>query len=195
MNDTIARVIDAIRENRAKFEAFCYSLTDEQLRRPVPGSDWIVRDFAAHLGTLDTALRGWFAGVESNPAPTPANAGAAFDPDTFDVDAFNNAVVAARRDWPLARVFEEAAANRAPLIDQLARLTQEEIERPLHFAGDAKRPAGDLTLEAFLGGWAQHDPIHVADMLKALPERADDPDLVAWLDHPFVRGYQAIMNR
>jgi hypothetical protein len=47
----------------------------------------------------------------------------------------------------------------------------------------------------FLSGWAQHDPIHVADMLKALPERAADAELKAWLDSPFVSGYQAIMNR
>lgn len=193
MNETIAGVIEAIRANRARFEAFCQSLTEEQLNRPVPGSTWVVRDFAAHLGTLDIALRGWFAGVEAEGSRRAADA-PAFDPDTFDVDAFNDAIVAERRSWPLSRVFEEAAANRAPLIDQLAALSDAEVERILHFAGDAKRSAGDLPLKVFLAGWAQHDPIHVADMLKAIPERAADADLVAWLDNPFVRGYQAVMN-
>ncbi len=193
MIETIAGVIDAIRANRARFEEFCYSLTDEQLGRPVPGSTWIVRDFAAHLGTLDVALLGWFGGVRSG-APASGGDAPAFDPDTFDVDAFNDAIVAERRSWPLARVFEEAAVNRDRLIDQLASLDDDEVDRLLHFTGDAKRPAGDLPLRAFLAGWAQHDPIHVADMLRALPERAGDATLAAWLDHPFVRGYQALMN-
>jgi hypothetical protein len=64
----------------------------------------------------------------------------------------------------------------------------------MHFAGDNKRGPGDLPLKLFLAGWAQHDPIHVADMIKALPELADDPEIKRWLDNPFVTGYQAIMS-
>jgi hypothetical protein len=30
-------------------------------------------------------------------------------------------------------------------------------------------------------------------MLKALPELADDPDIKAWVDNPFVAGYQKAM--
>ena len=58
----------------------------------------------------------------------------------------------------------------------------------------AKREAVKLPLKLWLMGWAQHDPIHVADMLKALPERADDPALRAWIDNPFVAGYQKAMS-
>jgi hypothetical protein len=185
-------VIDAIIENRRRFEVFCYSLSDEELDRPVPGSTWIVRDFAAHLDTLDTALLRWFgaAGGSGGPAPASSDDGA-----PLDVDAFNDAQVAARRDWPLERVFVEAAENRARLIELLRALTQEQVDAPMHFGGDAKRPPADFPLKLFLQGWAQHDPIHVADMLKALPERANDAGLKAWLDSPFVAGYQAIMNR
>lgn len=191
-SETIRTIIDTIVANRARLEAFCYSLTDEQLMRPVPGSTWVVRDFAAHLGTLDTALLRWSAA---------AGEGATFDSgvDTdgrpFDVDAFNDAQVAERRDWPLERVFAEARANRVLLADALLRLTDEQIDRPMHFAADAKRKAADLPLKLFLMGWAQHDPIHVADMLKALPEMEADPALRAWLDNPFVKGYQAVMSR
>ncbi len=53
MNGTVAQVVPVIRENRRKFEDFCYSLSDAQLARPVPSSTWIVKDFAAHLATLD----------------------------------------------------------------------------------------------------------------------------------------------
>jgi DinB family protein len=187
----VQAVIDAIVENRRRFEAFCYSLSEEQLARPVPDSTWIVRDFAAHLDTLDTALLRWFSAADGD-ATAAATSG---DGTPLDVDAFNDAQVAARRDWPLERVLAEAAENRALLIELLASLSQEQVDATMRFGGDAKRRAADIPLKVFLSGWAQHDPIHVADMLKALPERADDAELKAWLDSPFVAGYQAIMNR
>ena len=188
---TAQTVIDDIIENRRRFEAFCYSLSEEQLGRPVPQTTWIVRDFAAHLDTLDTALLRWFGAADGDAtAAATDDAGA-----PLDVDAFNDAQVASRRDWPLERVFTEASENRAKLIELLGALTQEQVDATMHFGGDAKRKAADIPLKVFLSGWAQHDPIHVADMLKALPERAEEPDLKAWLDSPFVAGYQAMMNR
>lgn len=190
--ETMQTVIDTIRVNRERFEAFCYSLSDEQLQRPVPGSTWIVRDFAAHLGTLDTALTRWFAAAGDG---TPVDSSRTLEGAPFDVDAFNDAQVAERRSWPLERVFEEAARNRAPLIAALERLSDEQIDRPMHFQGDAKRKSADLPLRLFLAGWAQHDPIHANDMLKALPELREDAQLQAWIDNPFVKGYDAVMNR
>jgi hypothetical protein len=190
-SQAVQGVIEAIRENRRRFEAFCYSLTEEQLMRPVPDTTWVVRDFAAHLDTLDTALLRWFQGVAEG---APVDAGVGADGAPFDVDAFNDAQVAGRRSWPLQRIFAEAEANRAHLIEAMGALTDAQIEQPMHFAGDNKRGPGDLPLKLFLAGWAQHDPIHVADMIKALPERADDPEIKQWLDNPFVTGYQAIMS-
>jgi hypothetical protein len=184
-------VIEAILDNRRRFKEFCYSLTEEQLHRPVPGTTWIVRDFIAHLDTLDTALLRWFEGAASGAG---FDAGVSEDGSAFDVDAFNDAEVASRRDWPLERIFAEADANRERLIAAMRRLTNEQIERPMHFGGDSKRPPADLPLKVFLGGWAQHDPIHVADMIKALPELAADPEIKRWLDNPFVAGYQAVMS-
>ena len=83
-------------------------------------------------------------------------------------------------------IFGEYEAN-------LARgLTEEQIARPMHFT-DPKRGAADFPLKAFLIGWAQHDPIHTADMIKALPELSGDEALASWLANPFVRGYQTSM--
>jgi len=193
-------VIAVIRENRRRFEEFCRSLSEEELTRPVPGTTWVVRDFAAHLDTLDTALVAWIQGVprasqlaaaEDAPSSAGSSGGAAGE---FDVDAFNDAQVAERRGWPLERVFAEAAANRARLIEALSTLTDERMAAPMHFPGDHKRQPADLPLNLFLAGWAQHDAMHVADMLKALPERAGDLEIKRWLDNPFVTGYQAVMS-
>ena len=193
MSETVERVVATIAENRRRFEAFCYALSEDELNRPVPASTWIVRDFAAHLGTLDRAMIGWLRALASGGPSLEATRN--HDGTPFDVDAFNEAQVVERRGWPLERVFAEASANRAELVDALRALSDEQVASTMHFGGDAKRRAGDLQLSTFLVGWAQHDPIHVADMLRALPERANDAELRSWLDNPFVAGYQSIMNR
>ena len=182
------KVIETIVENRRTFEEFCYSLTPEQLDRAVPESTWVVRDFAAHLGTLDPALAEMFERTTRGERLTEK------DGSAFDIDKFNDALVAERRGWPLEKVFEEAAGNRAGLIEVLRRITDEQTQTTMYFGGDAKRKAGNVPFGLFLAGWAHHDPIHTADMLRALPELASDSALRAWLDSPFVRGYQAAMN-
>jgi len=190
MNETVQQVIAAIRENRRTFEEFCYPLSEEQLARPVPDSTWIVKDFATHLATLDPLFEE-FIGVVERGGQIDLSRDASGAP--FDLDAWNDAQVAERRGWPIARIFEEAAVNRAALIASLGRLDEEQIGRAMHFT-DAKRGVADFPLKAFLAGWAQHDPMHAADMLKALPERADDAAVKAWLANPFVSGYQASMH-
>lgn len=188
-SETGQRVIDAIIENRKKFEEFCYSLSEDELNRPVPQSTWIVRDFIAHLGTLDTELARWFASDGANDSSVSA------DGTPFDLDHFNDTQVAERRTRTLDRLFTEAAENRAKLISIIAGLSESEITRVTRFAGDGKRSGGDIPLHLFLAGWSQHDPIHVYDMLRALPERAEDPAVKAWMENPFIAGYQKAMNR
>ena len=46
--------------------------------------------------------------------------------------------------------------------------------------GGQQAAAGGRSAEAVPVGLARHDPIHVADMIKALPERGEDPDIKAW---------------
>ncbi len=111
-----------------------------------------------------------------------------------DIDAWNDTAVAERRDWPLERVLAEAASNRAALIEVLGRLMDTDIARMVHFTGDNKRSPAKLPLRAFLLGWSLHDAMHAADMLKALPERAREPEVAGWVEHPVVKGYQAAMS-
>jgi hypothetical protein len=190
MNETVDQVIPVIRENRRKFEAFCNALSEEELARPVPDSNWIVKDFVSHLSTLDTLFTDYVATVQrGGQIDMRLDASGA----SFSLDAWNDAQVAERRSWPLARIFAEAAINRDNLIEALGRLTEEQVSGLMHFA-DPKRGEADFPLKAFLIGWAQHDPMHTVDMLKALPERAENTELRSWLANPFVTGYQASMN-
>jgi hypothetical protein len=190
MNDTVEQVTPVIRENRRKFREFCFSLSEDELTRPVPDSTWIVKDFASHLSTLDSLFVGYVGRLERGEqiSMTEDAAGA-----PFDLDAWNDVQVAERRLWSIQQVFDEAALNREALIAAFGRLDEDQVGRLMHFS-DPKRGSADFPLKAFLVGWAQHDPIHVADMLKALPERASDATLQAWLANPFVSGYQTAMS-
>ncbi len=188
--ERIQKIIDTIEAERDRFEAFCRSLSEEELARPVPDSTWIVRDFIPHLGTLDTELIRWFEGVANGvPDATVRDA----DDQPFDLDGWNDSTVAERRERTLDKIFSEAAANREKLIATLEKLTDEQTDSIAHFSGDNKRPPADVPLKLFLAGWVKHDAIHVADMLKALPERAGDPEIQAWLNHPAVTWYQQTM--
>lgn len=188
MGSVTEKVIDLITENRKKFEDFCYSLTDDELDRPVPESTWLVRDFASHLATLDPAMTQLFQATAHGEVMTTPDGG------SFDVDAHNEPLVQARRTWPLSKVLEEGTKERAHLITALREITDEQTQGMMHFSGDAKRSAGQIPFGLFLAGWAWHDPIHVADMLRGLPERQGDGELNAWLENPFVNGYQRAMN-
>ena len=188
--ERMQKTIKTTRDERRRFEAFCRSLSEEELERPVPDSTWIVRDFISHLGTLDTELTRWFEGV-ANGVPDAIERNA--DGRPFERDNWNDSRVAERREWTLDKIFDEAAANRERLIVTLEKLTDEQTDSVAHFLGDSKRPPTDVPLRYFLAGWAQHDGIHVADMLKALPERAADPEMQAWMDNPAVIWYQKTM--
>jgi hypothetical protein len=188
--ETIDRLTQQFRTNRTRFQAFCMSLSDEELERPVPESTYRVKDFVTHLATLDPQLVRWFEAVRDGITDQP---GETEDGSPFDVDKFNDRVVAERRDWSLDQIFDEAETNRAALLDALQELDDEKIEQVVHFNGDNKRPPADVPFKLFLFGLVRHDAIHVADMVKALPERAKDPELVAWLDDPTVKWYQDAM--
>jgi hypothetical protein len=190
MSEAVEQVISTIIENRVRFETFCLSLTEDESMRRVPGSTWLVKDFASHLATLDTLfVRYTDAIARGGKFDMTRDA----DGGDFDLDRWNDAQVAERRGWPMPRIFDEAAANRAALIENMRSLSEEDLSRTMHFS-DPKRGTADFPFGAFLVGWAQHDPIHTADMIKALPERADDQGIREWLANPFVTGYQAAMS-
>lgn len=187
--DEVVRDLDA---HRAKFEAFCRSLSEDELDRAVPESTWLVRDFIAHLATIDGPVRQMFEGMTGDrPGGTSSPETAAGE--RWDVDRWNDARVAARRTNTVDEIFEEAAKERDRMHEALAAFSAADLDKTMHFGGDNKRAAADIRLGDYVRGWAKHDVIHVADMLRALPGR-DTPEVRAWLDDPAVAGYQRMMN-
>ena len=190
----VQAVVDTIADQRRRFERFCRSLSDEELARPVPGSDWTVKDFISHVATLDGPYAGWFAALAGPGTPGGLHRGSLH----FDVDEFNREAVAQRRGRSVEELLVEAAQARAALIAELMRLTDAQLDATSRFGGDRKRPPVHMSLARFLQGWTRHDAIHVADMLKALPERRAHPELHAWLQQPEIAAsigaYQQAMG-
>jgi hypothetical protein len=189
----VRAIVDLLAEERARLERFARSLTEEELARAVPGSTWRVKDFIAHVSTLDAAYIGWFTALAGEPDP-----GSHRGSPGFDVDRFNESAVAERCDRSVNDLLGEAVQLRGRLIGSMERFSDDKLDATIRFGGDRKRPPVDLPLGQFLPGWTRHDAIHVADMLKALPERRNDPEIVAWLGRPDVAAsissYQKAMG-
>jgi Mycothiol maleylpyruvate isomerase N-terminal domain len=186
----VQHAADTMLKHRQQFEEFCRALSEEELDRPVPNSDWTVKDFIIHLSQFDEEVTRWMVALKDGRIEAP---GRNEDGSTFDVDAYNNARIAERHDWPLDRILAEGAQNRAKLAEVMEELEDAHIEQTVQFPGDNKRDPAQVQFKLFLMGLARHDPVHVADMVKALPERAADPAIAAWIDDGAVRWYQQAM--
>jgi len=88
----VRAIVDSLADERARLARFARSLTEEELSRAVPGSSWQVKDFIAHVATLDAAYIGWFTALAGEPDP-----GHHRESPGFDVDRFNEFAVAERR--------------------------------------------------------------------------------------------------
>jgi hypothetical protein len=183
-------VIDGLRKNREVFAEFCRSLSDEELARPVPPDNkWTVKDFIIHNLTFDDLTTEWVNSVAAGNTAAPAGT----DGEPFDVDAWNNQRVEERRHLSIDQLLEQSEPERRSFEEALAKLSEENLKAVVDFPGDNKRDPGQVPFGLFLHGLIRHDQIHTVDMLKALPERAEDPELKAWVDDRMVNWYQTAM--
>ncbi|MCC7364037.1 MAG: DinB family protein [Dehalococcoidia bacterium] len=189
MSTTVSEVIAELDAHRVRFEQFCRSLSEEQLNRDVPQSTWKVRDFIAHLATIDGPVGEMFRTVHAGQDPGIRDS----DGGRFDVDNWNDRRVLERRERTVEELLAEAATSRAELRQHLAALTDEDCARTMKFGGDSRRPPAEFPLGQYLRGWCKHDPMHAVDMSRAIPE-AITPEVAEWFADPVVQGYQRQMN-
>lgn len=189
MHPTVAAVIEELDAHRVQFEAFCRSLSKEQLARPVPNSTWVVKDFISHLATIDGPVGEMFRTVHAGEDPGIRDG----DGRRFNVDTWNEDRIQERRALTVEEILVQAAESRAELRGHLSALGAEDLAKSLKFQGDARRPPSDWPLDGYLRGWCKHDPMHACDMSRALPD-AMTPEIEAWLSDPVVQGYQKMMN-
>lgn len=79
--------------HRERFEAFCRSLSDDELSTQVPGAPWTVHGYIAHLCTIDGLLCRFFAPLVGM---TDAPSIDVEPPRPFDIDEWNEAIVEKR---------------------------------------------------------------------------------------------------
>jgi hypothetical protein len=170
MEASLVPVVATTNANRERFEQFCRSLSPEELERPVPDSAWLVRDYIAHLATIDIWVGDWFEHLADGRRWRPTGD----DGGPFNIDTWNEARVQARRAVGVEALLREAAMYRERLWAAVDRFTPEVLARPFDFRGRT------ITYQRYLELWAGHDPAHSADMLRALPERLADAGLAAW---------------
>lgn len=173
-------VTDELARHRVQFEHLCRSLTPVELVAEIPGSHWTVKDYIAHLCTIDALIANGFGpmvGVTAPPPETPY-------PQPFDIDDWNEAAVASRRDASIDELLAEAAVHRANMLKAIELMGDAQLDRVIPYGGDRKTLGLKPTQVRFGGllwGIALHDPTHTRDMLRALPRRAEEPWVAEWL--------------
>lgn len=181
MNPRAQLIVDELARHRHQFAAFCQLLSAAELATPIPASPWTVKDYIAHLATIDGLIAYRFQAL-SGGAFAPAPDIAIGEP--FDIDDWNAAAIRARRGATVAQLLDEAAAHRADLVRCFSALTDAQLDLPIPFG--ARRASGlpdaPVPLRAVAWAIAVHDPNHTQDILRALP---------AWVNAPFVKEWLA----
>jgi len=189
MHPDVEVVLAELDAHRMQYIVLCRSLSEEQLNRPVPQSTWLVRDYIAHLATIDGPVGEMFHTVHEGGDAGIRGA----DGDRWDVDRWNEDRIQERRALAVDELLMEAATERTKLRGYLAALTEKDLATKIKFQGDARRPPAEVELRAYLRGWCKHDVMHAVDMMRAVPERMT-PRLEHWFNDPVVAGYQKAMN-
>src|SRR5690606_9793657 len=102
----------------------------------------------------------------------------------FDIDDWNHEAVQSRGGRSIDELLTEAAEHREHMAAALAAMTDERLDRIVPYGGDRKALGLQPSMVRFGGllwGIAIHDPTHTHDILKALPERAEQPAIQEWL--------------
>lgn len=174
-------ILDELARHRVQFEQLCHDLSDDELAAPVPDSPWTVKDYIVHLCTIDGLIApnfGRMVGLSSAPPPDVP------PPQPFDIDDWNDAAVARRRDAPIDDLLAEAARHRAGLAAAVERMGDAQLDLIIPYGGDRKAlnlPPSRVRFGGLLWGIALHDPTHTRDILRALPDRREQPWLAEWL--------------
>lgn len=180
MNPRIQLVIDEFARHRRQFSVLCHSLTPDELATPIPESHWTVRDYIAHLCTIDGLIVPGFAARIGDSAPLPD---VPF-PNPFDIDEWNDAAVAARSNASIDELLAESEVHRGRMVASISKFSDEDLDAIIEYGGDRKSlnlPKSKVRFGGLLWGIAIHEPTHTRDILRALPARREQPWIAEWL--------------
>jgi len=180
MNPRTRLVVDEMARHRVQFDQLCHDLSSAELATKIPGSHWSVKDYIAHLCTIDALIANAFAAQVGQSAPPPDVP----YPQPFDIDDWNEAAVRSRESRSVTELLAEGETNRKYMADAILAMTDEHLDRIIPYGGDRKTLNLQPSMVRFGGllwGIAVHDPTHTRDILRALPERAAQSWIQEWL--------------
>jgi hypothetical protein len=181
MNIRCRLILDELARHRAQFEHLCRSLSADELATVIPGSHWTVKDYIAHLATIDALIANGFSPMVGLVAPSPDTPRM----DPFDIDDWNELAVRARHDRTVDELLAEAAIHRQNMAAAIAKMTDAHLDLEIDYGGDRKTlgplPRSRVRFGGLLWAIAIHDPTHTQDIVRALPGRQREPWLQEWL--------------
>ncbi len=181
MNPRTQLVIDEMARHRRQFEHLCHSLSEDELAAQIPGSHWTVKDYIAHLCTIDGLIVAGFGPMVGQQMPAPAVA----MPDPFDIDEWNDAAVLPARGRSIDDLLAEGAVHRERMNELVGAMTDQHLDVVIPYGGDRKSlnlPKSMVRFGGLLWGIAIHDPTHTRDILEAIPHRKQEAWISEWVD-------------
>lgn len=179
-NPRISLILDEFARHRVQFEHLCRTLSSEELAAAIPGSHWSVKDYIAHLCTIDGLIAPNFSAMVGLNAPRPDVP----IPLPFDIDEWNDAAIIARRETGIEELLTEANVHRGRLAAAIDRMSDEQLDTIIPYGGDRKS-LGLAPTKVRFGGllWAIaiHEPTHTRDIVRALPVRGEESWIAEWL--------------
>ncbi len=179
-NPRTSLFLDEFARHRVQFEHLCRALTPIELATAIPGSHWLVKDYVAHLCTIDGLIAPNFSRMVGLNAPLPDVP----IPLPFDIDEWNDAAIIARREAGIEELLTEANTHRGRLAAAIERLSDEQLDSIIPYGGDRKS-LGLAPTKVRFGGllWAIaiHEPTHTRDIVRALPALGEQAWVREWL--------------
>ena len=147
-----------LNDSRGDLLAAVEAIGQAEAAAPTANAGWAVRDVLAHLAGAELGHQQVIRALLAGAAP---------DTSGFDLDAFNAADVAARRNASLAELLAELASNRVGTLALLDTVGSDDWDRAGYHPGGF-----DTTVEGTFRIIAIHEKRHVKDIRAALAFRS-----------------------
>jgi hypothetical protein len=149
--------------NVQRAEKMAANLSDADLaRRVYSGPDWTVKDVFAHLASMGASPM-FFIGMAQRAMSAPSGGGAGGP--GFDVNAFNNSQVEARKDKTIFDLLAEFRQGHEQGCQAIAATPDDVLsfQMPNPFAGGMS-----CALDMIAGSCGDHEAEHLMDITNAL---------------------------
>ena len=148
---TKRELLDAIRKERAAFEAALAGLTPEQMTAPGVMEAWSVKDILGHVAMWESRLVTILYSIERDVIPKMLHG-------QTEVDKVNAESFAEQRERPLDRVLADFHAVHVQLLKRLDTLKEGDLSDSKRFPWMESEPLEKLVAGDTFEHYAEHRP-------------------------------------